>query len=177
MTIGHAAGLGILSLGIAYQQEDFKLNSDVPAERIAYEASLAGASFACANAFTSALRISLFTFAASSALLAATAVATLFVAAKVFNALKVKESNGANLSLLTIIVVNSFLSSAVLAKQFGLVSSFGKFFNIGFTTVVGAMGLQFTVLVIMRIYHLLFGASSSVVSRSAPHQNGTATSV
>jgi len=158
MTLGHVAGLGIISHGIRFASENYNtdLSANVPASRIVFEACNAGAAFVGMNVLTTGIRISLLTVATSGVLLAATAYATIMVVGAFFEALKVRKSNGAVLSYMAITILTSFFSTAALSKQFGLVSSFGEFLNVGFTATVGAVGLLFTGFVVTRIYLLLF---------------------
>jgi len=158
MTLGHVHGLTVITSGMNQGND---LDSDVPASRITMEACKGAAGLLCANVLATGFQITLLTVATSGALLLATAYTTLAVISKVFDYLRVNESTGRNLSELTFVLLISFFSTAALSKQFGLNYSLGEFFNVSFTAFVGAVGIRFAAIVVMRIYHLLFAKRST----------------
>ena|SRR5581483_5467907 len=156
MTLGHVVGLGIISGAFAQSNQSINLRDDVSKSRIALEAGAAASAFICANVLRVGIQASLLTVATSGAVIALTAFVTIQVARVIFDALRLNYNSLREISFLTIVALNAFLTPAALATQFGFTDSLGEFLNVGFSAAVAGIGLLYTTIVVKRICRLMF---------------------
>jgi len=157
MQVAHVVGLWQVSDFLGHTAYGHELSKDVPYGRIGMEVLRAGSTLACATVLTTSIRASLFSVATAGALFAATTLATLAVAALIFNAIGIRITAGVEFCALAMGILSSPFSSAFLAKKIGFVSTSGQFFNLGLTAAVCATGLAYVGIVALRIYHAMFG--------------------